>query len=99
MTILIVPTLPEFSHSQGQKPTCKRTNNVSGFEPWHDRANPASLRLLPAGLYFPHTATSGPSVVSGLTPHETLLSVRYAAAALFFPQNALITISSSRHVT
>lgn len=42
--------------------------------------------LAVARCYFPHTATSAPSVVSGVTPHETELSVRYVAAALFLPQ-------------
>jgi len=48
--------------------------------------SPCQPRLATARHYFPHTATSGPSVVSGVTPHETELSVRYVAVALFLPQ-------------
>jgi hypothetical protein len=38
--------------------------------------SPYEPHLAVARRYFPHTATSGPSVVSGVTPHETVLSVR-----------------------
>src|SRR5665213_1469372 len=47
--------------------------------------------------YFPQTAISAPVEVSGLVPQETVRSVKYVARARCAPQNATMTISSSRH--
>jgi hypothetical protein len=49
--------------------------------------------------YFAQTTTRGPSVVSGLIPHDTVWSVRKDAATRFVPQKAVMAISSLRHVT
>lgn len=55
-------------------------------------------RMAALARYFPQTATSGPAVVSGVTPHDAEVSERYVAAPLLVPQYADMTISSSRHV-